>query len=379
MVISTMFKSMLLAGLIFLSANLRAQRVTAEPLLFLPDEVGESSGLIFLNDRLITHNDSGGKAILYEVDPESGKLIRELTVENAKNVDWEDIAFDQQFIYIGDIGNNNGQRTDLSVYRVSLLDYFQSSNDSVSVDTIRFSYQDQVTFDMDPRTNYDAGAIISFQDSLYIFTKNRGDLHTNIYSLPKTPGDYIIHQVGRINTRGLVTGAVYNTMAQEIMLAGYDFAKPFIFRISNFDGNQFAGGQLDRFSFEMQGSFQIEGIEAITETEYFISSETNNLGEASLWHVSTDFLVSTEDPIRNNMKVYPIPATTTINLSGISLQEIHSARLIDNLGKEVISLDSFSQITTSVQIDIAGVPEGLYHLCVNTDDNSINYKILVKR
>lgn len=34
----------------------------------LPKEVNETSGLIHLNGNIITHNDSGGAAALYEID-----------------------------------------------------------------------------------------------------------------------------------------------------------------------------------------------------------------------------------------------------------------------------------------------------------------------
>jgi len=199
--------------LLFLPFGLSAQKFTIEPTASLPPETSESSGVIFLNDVIITHNDSGGEAILYEVDPNNGELIRELVVDDASNVDWEDLCIDQQYIYIGDIGNNNGDRTDLKIYRISLLDYFQSSNDTVSVDTIRYAYEDQVNFEPDPLTNFDAEALISFDDSLYLFTKNREDFHTNIYSLPKTPGDYQAHRVGRINAAGLITGGLFKFKA----------------------------------------------------------------------------------------------------------------------------------------------------------------------
>ena len=76
----------------------------------------ESSGLLFYNNKIITHTDSGGKAELYEIDATMGKVTRTVNITNAENVDWEDIGQDGTHIYIGDIGNNSGNRTNLKIY-----------------------------------------------------------------------------------------------------------------------------------------------------------------------------------------------------------------------------------------------------------------------
>jgi len=74
----------------------------------LPSNIVESSGAIIFNNRLITHNDSGGENKLFEVDLTTQQVARTVTISNATNIDWEDITQDDTFIYIGDFGNNNG-------------------------------------------------------------------------------------------------------------------------------------------------------------------------------------------------------------------------------------------------------------------------------
>ena len=54
----------------------------------------ENSGLILWNDRLWTHNDGGNSTALFEMDT-TGTIIRTVNVSNAVNVDWEDIAQDE--------------------------------------------------------------------------------------------------------------------------------------------------------------------------------------------------------------------------------------------------------------------------------------------
>ena len=84
----------------------------------LPSEVKETSGLIFLNGKIITHNDSGDDPNLYEVDTISGTISRIINITNATHIDWEDISQDNTHIYVADIGNNNGDRDNLIIYKI---------------------------------------------------------------------------------------------------------------------------------------------------------------------------------------------------------------------------------------------------------------------
>ena len=75
----------------------------------LHNSIKETSGLIFLDQKLITHNDSGGEPALYEIDTVSGNITRKVFISNAGNTDWEDICNDSTYIYIGDFGNKIGR------------------------------------------------------------------------------------------------------------------------------------------------------------------------------------------------------------------------------------------------------------------------------
>ena len=310
------------------------QNITIEPIVVLPDEIKETSGLIFINDRIITHNDDGAP-LLYELDPDNGIISRKLFIDGASNVDWEDLCIDQQFMYIGDFGNSHGTRKDLRIYRVSLDNYFQSTNDTLAADIIQFAYSDQTNFDDDTRTNFDAAAMVSFGDSLYVFTKNWGDFHTNVYSIPKTPGDHQINRAGRINSLGLVAGAVHNTLAKEILLIGYTGSGPFFYRIYEFESAHFMKGVMERLSFSLEGSFQVEGIEAINETDYYMTSEANVLGDATLFRITTDFVVGINGLSENVVQFYPNPTNRLLNIQGLPKIGEVSISLINTMGKTV--------------------------------------------
>jgi hypothetical protein len=49
----------------------------------LPTQIKETSGLILLNQQLVTHNDSGGEPELYEIDSLTGAITRTVVVSNA--------------------------------------------------------------------------------------------------------------------------------------------------------------------------------------------------------------------------------------------------------------------------------------------------------
>lgn len=152
----------------------------------LPATVRESSGLLLWNGLLWTHNDSGGSPDLYALDPDGATVVqRVVRVRNASNVDWEDITHDGEYGYIGDFGNNNGNRTDLKVYRFLLEEL---EGDTVNAEAIMFSYPDQSDFTPRPQNNnFDAEAMIVLDDSLYIFLKTGPTNAPKYMYCPKLP------------------------------------------------------------------------------------------------------------------------------------------------------------------------------------------------
>src|SRR5947208_3083247 len=56
--------------------------------------LNESSGLLWWNNQVWSHNDSGGEPSIYAMDISSNTIQRIVNVINATNVDWEDIAQD---------------------------------------------------------------------------------------------------------------------------------------------------------------------------------------------------------------------------------------------------------------------------------------------
>ncbi|MGB3145767.1 MAG: T9SS C-terminal target domain-containing protein, partial [Maribacter sp.] len=173
----------------------------------LPSDVAETSGLIYFNGVLITHNDSGNEPILYELDTLNLTIKRSVRISNVENTDWEAISQDEDFIYIGDFGNNLGTRRDLAVHKISKQAYLDS--DEVVATTINFSYVDQTDFSNNGNSDWDAEAFFVLADQLIILTKQWQSQGSVAYTVPKEPGTYVASKLGTIENIGLVTDASY--------------------------------------------------------------------------------------------------------------------------------------------------------------------------
>ncbi len=258
--------------------------IIVEKAIMLGPEVRETSGIILLNDRIITHNDSGGGPLLFELDTLTGKVLRTVKVVNAGNHDWEDISQDEKYIYVGDIGNNNGNRKDLAIYRISKKDYLQSENNTVYADKIKFRYSDQTDFI--PRrfsSNYDAEALIATEDSLYLFSKNWVNMKTYRYALPKTPGDYSLQIRDSLDVEGLITGAVYDFESHRILLSGYTLSSNFVVSIKKFKDRHKQPLKFKKYFLALNGSHQTEGICLDGHSGFFLSGEKTRTHPATLY------------------------------------------------------------------------------------------------
>jgi len=266
--------------------GVEGQHFATERIIALSGEMRETSGLIRINNRIITLNDSGGRPHLYEIDTLGGKILRKIIVANAENHDWEDIAQDSKYIYIGDIGNNNGNRRDLVIYRILKHDYLQSGNDKVYADKINFHYKAQTNFS--PKrysNNFDAEALIATRDSLYLFSKNWINMKTYLYAIPKSPGDYGVEISDSLNVKGLVTSAVYNPVSGSVMLSGYTPVSNFIVSLSGYKDNDFFNGKVRKYLLELEGSKQTEGICLDGRGGFFVSAEKTRTYPAMLYRL----------------------------------------------------------------------------------------------
>jgi len=199
--------------------------------------------------------------VIYKVDTISGEIIQSITVLNAENTDWEDITQDEDNIYVGDFGNNNGDRKDLKVYKLSKSSIPPIGNASVSAGVISFSYGDQHDFTPSYNANeYDCEAITCVDNMLYLFTKNWVSQTTRLYELPTVSGTYSILPVDSFDVDGLITGAGYSGDKNQVIMSGYKNYKPFLFLLFDYYENEFFSGNKRRIDTDGLLGAQTEGI-----------------------------------------------------------------------------------------------------------------------
>ena len=247
----------------------------------LEESMKETSGIIFSSGFVWTINDSGGEPEIYKIDKETGTVCQTVKILNATNKDWEDISEDESYFYIGDIGNNDGNRTDLKIYKIAKKNIKSKKYLEVNAEIIKFSFQDQKSFEENSRNhNFDCEALISCGDTLLLFSKNWVDEKSRMYKLPKVPGEYKLNPVELFESDGLITGGDFNSTLNKMALIGYKNHQPFIFMVNDFDGTTLAGKEIFRFNlFKMKDS-QAEGIAWSTgETVLFSTEQTKSFSQ----------------------------------------------------------------------------------------------------
>jgi len=251
----------------------------------LPKGIPETSGLYFDGTTVWTINDGGNPAEIFgltniydsTVAQNDDNIIKTQFPLPLKNNDWEALTGDADFIYIGDVGNNPGNRKNLCVYKIPKS---QIKNNRVEqVDTIQFFYPEQTNFESRFFHNFDCEAMFVKGDSIYLLTKNWQNKKSEIYRLPKKKGSYPAKLIGSFNPDFLITDACL--VNNKIYVTGY-----------NLKGKQFIGslnfGSWDGFQkqkIQMKHG-QIEGICFVPNKGFILSTEQRKTRCAGIFTIT---------------------------------------------------------------------------------------------
>ena len=244
----------------------------------LPEELSESSALLVWNGLIWTLNDSGGESMLYGFDLKKKKVVKRIVVLGAENHDWESLAMDKKYIYIGDFGNNGGWRRDLRVYRIPKKMKWREDTARVVAEKIAFYYPEQKSFIRLPlASRWDCEAFLALEDSLYVFTKDWKWEETQLYKLPKTPGEVPARLVDSFYVKGLVTGATMSPDRKTVVLSGYESFYPYLWVFYDFPEHDFFHGKVIKVRYPEYFMAQTEGVTFLDDNTILVSSETNKL------------------------------------------------------------------------------------------------------
>jgi len=240
----------------------------------LSNKMYETSGLVFLDDKLITHNDGGNRSELFVLN-KKGDLLKTIRIGNAKNYDWEDLALDaKNNLYIGDVGNNLNSRQNLKIHIVKngFLD-----KSEVDVETISFEYEDQKSFPpKKSKLNFDCEAFVCIKGKIFLFTKCRTKPFSGIskvYMLPAKPGHYEAKLIGQMQfcKKGWmtcsVTAADYHAKSNTLSILTYGR----LYVIKNFKFNSFWKGDISVY--KMSKIRQREAICFYEKRKWYMTDE----------------------------------------------------------------------------------------------------------
>lgn len=242
----------------------------------LVSNLAETSGLQLIQGRLFSINDGGNTAEIQEISPSNGALIRTIKVTNAPNVDWEDLAASSTHLFIGDFGNNLGNRTDLKILKIPITALLTQTE--VAAEALQFSYPDQSDFSgSNPNHNFDCEAMIFWENELHLFSKNRGDEQTKHYTLSTSSGNQVAVLGESFDSKGLVTGADVSPDGKNVVLLGYEnngiSSRSFIWTFASVSGSVFSGPGNQFFLGSPAGLGQTEGVAIDSKMGLMISGE----------------------------------------------------------------------------------------------------------
>jgi len=311
----------------------------------LPEEIAENSGMISFQGLNWFLNDSGGKPELYGYDIAKMQIMRKIIVKNATNHDWEALTADDHYIYIGDFGNNLGNRKDLMIYRIDKQSVPTVGNVSVVYDSIMFNYSDQSNFTAsDQNHDYDCEAFIVVDDSCYLFSKNWKSQNTKVYIFPAFPGSYSPDVADSFNVDGLITDACINIEKTNLVLLGYKNYQPFFWVIFDFKDNDFFSGNKRRIDMPAIILFQTESVNFSDENTILLSSEktivtANRLFKINIgsWGHQDKQIVEYDVFDKTQIKIFPNPCRNELFITvSDTIKENITATLTDTNGKTVL-------------------------------------------
>ena len=255
----------------------------------LPKKLKEVSGITYLetSNLLYTLEDSGNANEIYGLNFENGSIEKTILIEDTENIDWEDLTKDKiGNLYIGDFGNNDNERKDLSIYKIGKESL--ASESAIPAYKVSFSYPEQKDFP--PKKTalfFDVEGFFEYNNNFYLFTKNRSKGFNGtsfLYKVPNAPGFHQAVLMGEFKTcdnydHCAITAATISPDASKVAVLTHDK----IFLFENFTGDDFLNGT--KTTIKLEHFSQKEAISFIDNNRLFIADEKSKSEEGNVYEL----------------------------------------------------------------------------------------------
>ena len=272
-----------LGAYFLLGIMVSACAIQRERPILLSDQLHEISGLIYTDEgNVYAHNDGGNSSYIYSLN-EKGEVVDWVGDPLISNQDMEALAYDEEYLYVGDFGNNLGTERKYRIYKC----HPKTSR----IQEIQFSLPQSSV--RKPWPNFEA--MFWAKDSLWMFTKSQVDqkpFFSDIYTIPAVPGAYEAKWKGRIFSQDFViTGAAIDRDLSQIALVGYRLKRFLgiprlpakLWLLSDKESQRFWLDKGQRYQLTPWGIGKpIEAIDFIQEGSWLIGSEKSPIHQAQL-------------------------------------------------------------------------------------------------
>ncbi len=317
-------------------------------------EVTEVSGLVMTeNGHLLAIGDSGNLPKIYELNY-SGEVINSLVLDGAENVDWEELQLDEEgTLYIGDVGNNLGQRLFLNIYIIPNIETKLNQDTISSFSTLSFNYDDQESFTADSSTPFDAEGFIVIEDEIHLFSKNHGDQSfTKRYILTSSPGYQTAFLMDSVKLDFWVTGATYNYHLDKLTLCSDE-------RLYNFENYSKSTFTKASCLINIDAS-QIEAVCTSPSGAFYLAEDVESESPSLLFRLIYDCY---ENVV---LDLWPNP---TADILTISSNAIFQKVEIHNSSGELVRKIEFELGALRTQLSLIELKSGIYTISMYAESN----------
>lgn len=248
-----------------------------EKIASLPLELEEASGMTYIENVGLFILEDSKKPFLYKVDEKTGKILQVIKVMDVKFKDKESLTADKNFLYLGDIGDNEGKRKHIQIIKIPIAK-LKSKADTIFLKGERLKiYFDKVYNNTKKKDNiYDFEAMVAYQDSIYLFSKQRKDKKSRCFVVANNLKEQEANCLFTIKADGLITGATLSFDKKTLVLLGYQRKKrlPFILSIDDWRNASMHDQNTKRTILSHKDiAFQLEAITFISNSTLLLVNE----------------------------------------------------------------------------------------------------------